>query len=256
LSELIRSEEHAFLSDSHFIWKAISEKYAGNADMIAAADEWFERWSNHHYPEMSFAARLGWTSKARQRLLESLDAWVPFWAAEALLEGWGTEDAEVAKSLRVLADSDRAADIGHLFPRIISDRKDCFSRLLAMLEAKDCRDPGRVLAGISEVLEPADRESVLQAALNWAERPQILGNRERVIRVLFEKFADDSRVQLLAHREMRRRDGDWVEVLNAFGKDQDIRADGIRMAAPLPVELRSEIVQFLETSAPLDSARF
>jgi len=38
LASLIRTEEHAF-SDSHWIWKAISEKYVGNSEMIAAADE-------------------------------------------------------------------------------------------------------------------------------------------------------------------------------------------------------------------------
>ena len=256
LSELIRTEEHAFLSDSHGIWKAISEKYVGNPEMIAAADEWLDRWSEHRYPEISFAARLGWTAKAKQKLLQSLTAWVPFWAAEALLDGWGMEDAEVGRSLKALADSDKASQIGHLFPRIIADRKECFSRLIGMLESKDCLDPGRVLAGICDILEPTDRERVLQDALAWVERPQILGNRESVLRLLLARFADDSRVELVARREMKRRDGDWIEVLKAFGHVQEVLTDGLRMATPLPSELRSEIVEFLGTNASFDEEAY
>ena len=255
LGNLIRTEEHAF-ADGHWIWKAISEKYVGNSEMIAAADEWLERWSQHHYPEISFAARLGWTDRAKRKLLEILTAWVPFWAAEALLDRWGMSDPEVAAALNALSLSDKASDIGHLFPRIISDRNECFTRLVTLFESKDCREPGRVLAGLVEVLEPDQRDRILQVALDWAEKRQVLGNRERVVSLLFEHFSADTRVKSLALREMNRREGMSVPALKAFSAEAAVMAQAIRMAAPLPTELRSEIVGFLETNALLDQQAF
>jgi hypothetical protein len=213
---LIRTEEHAFLSDSHAIWKAISEKFADNSEMIAAADEWLEKWSRHRYPEISYAARLGWTPMAKKKLIETLTASVPAWAADALLEGWGIEDAEVAQPVRALADSEKAAGIAHLFPRLFRDRQQCLARLVAMLEAENCRDPGRVLAGICAVAQAEELEPVIPIALKWAERIQIIGNREGVVHVLLQHCRDDPRVLSLARREMQRRDGCWLDVLNTF----------------------------------------
>jgi hypothetical protein len=252
LCDLIRTEEHAFLSDSHSIWKTISERYVGNAEMIAAADEWLDRWSGHRYPEVSFAARLGWTPKAKEKLLANLNAWVPFWAADVLLERWGMGDEEVALGLTTLVESDKAADVGYLFPRILSDRAVCFSRLISMLESPDCLNPGSVLAGLCDVMESGEQERVLEAALHWAERTQVVGNREHVVRLLLERFSADARVQSFARKELRRRDGDRTAVLRAFGHIQDFRVAGTRMASPLPGELRTEVLSFLETVALTD----
>ncbi len=40
-------------------------------------------------PELSFAAMIGKTQLMKQRLINGLKDYVPFWAAEALLSGWG-----------------------------------------------------------------------------------------------------------------------------------------------------------------------
>jgi hypothetical protein len=254
LCELIRNEEHAF-PDSHHTWKLISEKYVGNPGMIAAADDWLERRSAHHYPEVSFASRLGWTSTAKRILLKNLDVWVPFWAAEALLDGWGMDDPEVAQAITALSNSEKGAEIGHLFPRIILDRHSCFTKLVGMLESPDCRDPARVLAGICEVMTPDDRERVLEAGLKWIKQ-QILSHRERVVELLFRSFSDDARALSLARRELKRRDGNWTAVVKAYGHLQEIRSEAIKMASPLPSELRSEIVDVLEANAASDQEAF
>jgi hypothetical protein len=108
VANVIRTERYPFLSASHAGWKLPSEKCAGNPDLIAAADAWLDdSRSQHHYPEVSFAARLGWTAVAKRRLLENLDSWFPFWSAEALLDGWGMQDEEVSSGLNRLLSSDK-----------------------------------------------------------------------------------------------------------------------------------------------------
>jgi transposase len=124
-------------------------------------------------------------------------------------------------SLYAAPDSDKAADIAHLFPRLFPDRQQCFIRLVAMLEANDCRDPGRVLAGICAVAQAEELGPVLQISLKWTERSQIIGYRESVVHLLFQHFPEDPRVLLLARQEMKRRDGCWLDALNTFRYDSE-----------------------------------
>jgi hypothetical protein len=249
LAQVMREEEHAFVADSHALWSWISEAYAGNALMISAADEWFRRWSTHRYPECFYAARLGWTEMAKKCLITNLDSSFPGWSAGALLEHWGMADPEVASTLLAISRTERVADIGHLLPRIVLDRKECFSRLIDVLESTVCRNPGLVVEGLATVSEPSQRDRVINAALPWAERRQVVGYRERVVRALLEHFGNDSRVRALARQEMQRRGGDWITTFGLCCGDVEIQSQARRWAAPLPAELRSEIVSFLEIAA-------
>jgi len=118
LANIIRTADHPFLlANPHRAWKQVAERFAGNQQMIAAADVWLnDKRSDHHYPEISFAARLGWSSTAKTKLLGLLEKSAPFWPTESLLDGWGMDDPEVSSSLLGLANSDRAPEIAHLLP--------------------------------------------------------------------------------------------------------------------------------------------
>ena len=252
LAQLIQTEEHAF-TDSHHTWKAISMVYQGDAQMIAAADVWMEKWSKHRYPEVSFAARLGWTPTAKKTLIVNLAGSFPFWSADALVEGWGVDDSEVSGALTQLLSSEYAPQIAHLFPRLIPDRETCFSMLMNLLSADHSRDAARVLEALAESMQEDERADVLAAGLKWVDRPQIVGARDQIVGVLLKHFRSEPKVLEIARAEMKRRDGCWSAVLAEFPHDAEIGAAAVEMAAPLPKELRSEIVNFLSLHAHGDS---
>jgi hypothetical protein len=251
IAHLIQTEQYAF-TESHQIWKLISTTYQGNQQLIAAADVWLKTWSNHRYPEASFAARLGWTPTAKNTLITNLAGSFPFWSADALVEGWGIDDAEVKAALTQLLSTPYAAQIAHLFNGLISDRDERFKTLVKLLEADFCRDPARVAEALAAMANVDERETVVTAALPWARRPQVVGAREHVVVVLVDNFSSDPRVLALGREEMKRREGAWSQVLARFRHDADILESAIQMAAPLPGELRAEVVPFLSLYAHSD----
>ena len=111
----------------------VYEHLKGIPLIIDAVDEWLTKHDAVLTREVSYFARIGWTKIGKQRLLEGLAQSFPFWCVEALLDQWGLEDQEVSAALADLANSPRAAEIGHLLPRIISEPEVCRQRLVSFL---------------------------------------------------------------------------------------------------------------------------
>jgi hypothetical protein len=249
LANIIRTADYPFLSNAYWAWTKVSERFVGNQQLIAAADAWLkDKRSDHHYPEISFAARLGRTSTAKTKLLGQLDKSFPFWAAGALLDGWGMDDTEVANALSRLATSDRSSEIGCLLPRIISDPSECFSRLITLLRDRKCSRPDYVLTGLIEIATATQTDTIVQAALPWADGGDAHW-RSAVAGQLIASYTTHPLVRELAKRELSRRDGNVVAVASAFSNDQQVHNDLLRIATPLPTALRSEIIDFLDANA-------
>ena len=246
VANVIRTERHPFLSASHAGWKLLSEKCAGNHELIAAADVWLgDSRSQHHYPEVSFAARLGRTAVAKKRLLENLDSWVPFWSAEALLDGWGMQDEEASSGLNRLSSSDKASEIGYLLPRIIADRTACYRRLIALLGDAKCSRPESVLAGLAEYASD-HADEIVEVALKWLPHDRIWTASFR--HQLMQLFPSDPRVREIALNELDCRGENVASVALAYASDAEIADRVAGIATPLPTSLRGEIVAFAEAN--------
>ena len=129
IASLIKEQHRDYLWMQHGPW--VYERLKGIPLIIDAVDEWLTNHDAVLTREVSYFARIGWTQIGKQRLLEGLAQSFPFWCVEALLDQWGLEDQEVAAALADLANSPRAAEIGHLLPRIISEPEVCRQRLLS-----------------------------------------------------------------------------------------------------------------------------
>ena len=75
----------------------------------------------------------------KQRLIDGLKEYVPFWGAQALLMGWGMADRDVATALTACAygPTKQSSAIARSIPDIIRDNKEARQLLLGILEKPD-----------------------------------------------------------------------------------------------------------------------
>lgn len=187
------------------------------------------------------------TERVRDRLISALSGPSSYQhhIAQVLLDGWGMADPRVAATLRAAIDDDptTASQIGHLIPRIVSDRRECAERL-------------RTLA---RHVGPIRTDFVLSAGAELADET-LLGDLADIIlsKPLAADFMRDSIVRTLitaipARDDVRRLaieslGWDWIPVnaiASAYGNDREIRSRLCEMAAPLLPELRTIVVERL-----------
>jgi len=241
IASLIKEQHRDYLWMQHGPW--LYERLKGIPPIIDAVDEWLKTHDAVLTREVSFFARIGWTQIGKQRLLEGLSQSFPFWCVEALLDQWGLEDQEVSAALTDLANSPRAAEIGHLLPRIIADPDICRQRLVSLLGDPQCRRPDSVLLGMVRLGNTPNRDELVAMAIPFTERETLWD--ARVKDVLLSEFSDCREVKDLARRQLSIHEGNLAGVAEFFGNDPDLRAGVIATLNPLPVALRSKIITFL-----------
>jgi len=241
IASLIKEEHRDYLWMQHGPW--VYERLKGIPLIIDAVDEWLTAHDAVLTREVSYFARIGWTQIGKQRLLEGLAQSFPFWCVEALLDQWGLEDQEVSAALADLANSPRAAEIGHLLPRIISDSEVCRQRLVSFLGDPKCRRPDLVLEGLARLGNTLNRDELVSMAMPFTERETLWDTK--VKDVLFSNFSDCRQVKDLARRQLSSHEGNLTGVVQFFGNDPDLLGSVLATLNPLPVALRSKIITFL-----------
>jgi energy-coupling factor transporter ATP-binding protein EcfA2 len=247
--------EHPFLMIEFKAWQLLAQSFRDHPRVVEAVDEWVAT-RRYDEPQIAMAAMVGRTDAMKRTLLAHLDdSSVPHWAAEALLEGWGMGDAEVAsKLLKVaLGSAERASRIGPYLPKIIADKAHCRERLLSILKAPECSRADFVLQGLQELGTRDDVEAVDIIIGLLPERPKWRsGAILEVYGHVIQFYSWDPRIRDLAKQVLAQRDGNHVSVATVYGGDLEIRREILQRANPLPVRLRGRIARSLKPGAGSD----
>jgi hypothetical protein len=252
-AEELELEGHPFLflfGPSPF--ELLARNFRDNPVIVEALDKWIQK-QDFREPQVSLAAQVGRTPTAKTKLLSSLtETGIPHWAAQGLLDGWGMEDQEVARSLTAMAygPASQASRIGFLLPRIIEDDKQCRDRLLELLKDPGCDRPDFVMQGLKELNEKGSDPEIVDAVLDsdfLSREKRRWGFGSDAVAGLISICPSDPRVRELALRELKDRAGNVAVVARGYGDDPEISRIALSRACPLPVQLREMVAARLET---------
>jgi energy-coupling factor transporter ATP-binding protein EcfA2 len=211
--------------------------------VIEAIDKWLVK-QERKGKSFFKAALVGRTTVAKSVLLKSLDTQhLPF-AVQALLQGWGMQDAEVAETLTTLVNQTEteAAYCGEYLPDILPNPSECRTRLLDLLSSPHHRAGQYLLAGLIRLGGNQGDSDVVDAALklplNSDGKHPALGN-------LIKGYSSDPRVRELAKGELTDSHGHLGVVASAYANNDEFRIDILRSVTPLPESLRQLIAQRL-----------
>jgi hypothetical protein len=221
----------------------IGRQFPTHPVVIEAIDKWLVK---QERKDKSFfkAAMVGRTTIAKSVLLQSLDTQhLPF-AAQALLQGWGMQDPEVAGALINLArqTETEAAFCGEYLPDIISDRSESRRRLLELLSSQKHRAVPYVLAGLIRLGNTQGDTEVVDAALKL---PSDCDGKHPALGNLIKGYSSDPRIRELAKAELTDPHGQLGVVASAYSNDEEFRLSILESVTPLPERLRQLIAQRL-----------
>lgn len=241
----VRSNRHHPFSLFHFGgWELIVNNFAGEAGLTEAIEEKVEK-QPFINPELSFAALVGKTTKMKQRLIDGLKEYVPFWAAQALLKGWGMADQEVATALTECAygPSKQASAIARSIPEIIPDNEEARRLLLELLEKPDSGWQHFVLKGLATLRDRQNEEEIVQRAL--AIRQQFKFDRDQFDSTLIEEFPTFPIVKEFAKNSLRKQHPLVGAVVHGYPDDAEMHRLVLKFITPLPTVLRTDVIEHM-----------
>lgn len=234
----IREKKHPFLG-VHDAWPQLLERFRDVPLVMQAIDAHLER-GDLDSRELYFASLIGRTPMAKAELLKKLKEGLPHWPADALLEGWGMDDPEVAPSLLALVteSEDSAARVGFLIPRILPDPDVARRRLLTLLQDPGCARPDFVLNGLTQVGVGDDAQSILDAAfIHLDKMPDSEFNGANHV---FRLFPENPRVLNYALKLLEEGNG-WVGSIGYHLRDAESIRKRLR-AWSMPLDPGSRFV--------------
>jgi hypothetical protein len=205
------------------------------------------------------AARIAPTPLLKRLLLETFQegTHLKFWQAQALVEEWGVDDAEVVNAMNTAFAWSLAAqaEIAHHMPRFILDRELCRSRLLEILRLSLTNERVRtdfVLEGLVSLGVENDPEALELALKTDVFSERFLASNTSVR--LLQAFPKAPEVVSLALSNLRSREGLISVVALCQGHDPNVRQGVLDVAAPLQEQLRYQMVELLADYAVEDEA--
>ena len=244
--ERVRGRHHSPFSWFNFGgWELLAKNFAGNSGLTQAIEEKVKKQPLMN-PELSFAALVGKTPSMKQRLIDGLKDYVPFWVAEALLTGWGMTDEDVATALRNTAygPQKEASAIARSIPEIVSDDKEARRLLLELLEKPDSGWQHFVLKGLATLRDRGDEEEIVQRAVAIREltKPFV---KDQFDSVLIENFPRFLAVKDLAKLSLKTQRPLIDAVARGYPDDPEMRDLILKFITPLPVLLRTDVIEAL-----------
>lgn len=170
-----------------------------------------------------------------------------YWALSALLAGWGRNHPDVKPAIDALADADDEdlSDLVAFLPKIMPDKGMARARLIRMSSRVDVRRD-LLAAGLESCgCVAADNEAVA-AILDF---PELLRGMYDASNPLFHTFGAHARVRALALERLREADGPLSEIAAGYANDLEFAPALFDAATPLPVDLRTQIVEVAATGA-------
>ncbi|NMF98207.1 NACHT domain-containing protein [Aromatoleum toluolicum] len=167
------------------------------------------------------------------------------WALSALLVGWGRDHPEVKAAIDALADAadEDLADLAALLPEIVADKAVARERLIRMGTRADVRRD-LLAIGLEECgCNGADNEAVA-AILAFPDQARGLYDASDT---LFRAFGAHANVRMLALERVREADGPLAAIAAGYAEDPEFAPVLFAAAVPLPVDLRTQVVEVAAT---------
>lgn len=234
----IREKEHPFIG-VHDAWPQILDHFRDVPTVVQAIDARLESGDLKSH-ELYFASLIGTTPIAKAELLKKLKEDFRHWPAQALLEGWGMDDREVAPRLLALVteSEDSAASVGFLIPKILPDPDVARQRLITLLQDPGCARPDFVLNGLTQVGAGDDAQSILDAAfIHLDKMPDSEFNGANHV---FRVFPEEPRVLSYALKLLEEGNG-WVGLIGYHLRDAESIRKRLR-AWSMPLDPGSRFV--------------
>lgn len=248
----ISENPYPFLLLHSNAWKIIKEKYQDNKLIINAIDTWLLK-KQHDEPDVAYAALVGCTEIAKKVLLERVKSSnYPHWAAWALLEGWGMQDGDVAATLKEIVNGDFliASKLGHLIPIIIKDEQTAKNKIMQLVKSKGNIRLDFLLSGVEETWDNSIKNSIKEHLLKTFveqedDSDNMLSNWMIAVNFLIYHYPNDLRIKELALQELQKRKGLFEVIARSYEQDDYIRGYLLKIAFPLPAQLRQVIAYHL-----------
>jgi len=246
--------EHPFnVMHDHRIWSQIGRFAAADPEIRAAANAYWCKPKNrlinmHQLP--GYVAQTADPPVAAaliEVLGEKKSSFDRFWALSSLLAGWGRSHPEVKPAidaLAALADED-LDDLAALLPDIMHNKSAARARLIRMGKRTEVRRD-LLAAGLEACgCDAADNEAVA-AILAFPEKLRGLFDASYI---LFRAFGAHAKVRALALERVREADGPLAAIADGYADDPEFAPALFDAAVPLPVDLRTQIVEVAATGA-------
>ena len=249
------AQEHPYCLHERDDLRALAQNFKNNSVVVTA----LESWAMQHRPDdaymLSHAARVGPTPSFKSALLKCVEKnHLAFWAASALVDLWGADDIEVQAALLAAATKpiQQREDVAHVLPFVMTDKAECRRLLLEVVEFKDNRTRADfALQGLRHLgIDASDQDATDRVlARGYDEERFVVENEAREVISIFH---DDPRVAELAKRQLKREFGVVGTVATVFAKSAEMRRCVLDVAAPLELNMRLAILDFLATRGTQD----
>lgn len=180
-------------------------------------------------------------------LQEKTNSFDRYWALNALLIGWGREHPQVSPCIDKLADAadEDLIDFVSLLPKIIPDKSAARQRLIRMGKNSEVRRDLLILGLEACNCDSADNEAV---AAILAVPSKLTGAFDGAY-ALFRAFGSHDDVRALALKSLQDADAPLVALAAGYPDDAHFTSVLHGVALPLPVDLRSQILEVAMTGA-------
>lgn len=170
-----------------------------------------------------------------------------YWALSALLAGWGRNHPDVKPAIDALADAadEDLEELVSLLPEVMSDKTAARKRLIRMGTFTEVRRD-LLAIGLEACGCDATDDEAVAAILVY---PDKLRGAFDPAGPLFRAFGAHPNVRALAQERLREADGPFAAIAYAYADDPEFAPALFDAALPLPVDLRTQVVELAVTGA-------
>ncbi len=258
VAELIASDfrqQHPYCLHERDDLRALARHFKNDSVVVTALESWAIKHREDDAYMLSHAARVGPTPTFKSALLSCVEKdHLAFWAASALIDLWGAHDAEVQAALlsAAMMPIKQRQNVAHVLPFVVSDKADCRRLLLEIIESTDIGIRADfALQGLRQLgINASDRDATDRVLARGYDVERFVVENEA--REVISIFHDDPRVAELAKRQLAREFGVVGTVATVFGESAEMRRRVLDVAAPLELNMRLAILDFLAARATED----
>lgn len=252
LAELGRDHPFAVL-DGERLWSQVGRFAAADPEIRAAANAYWCEPNNRligMYQLPSYVAQVADPKVATVLigvLNERENRFNRYWALKALLSGWGRTHPAVKPAIDALADAADVElyDLAALLPEIMPDSVVARERLIRIGRCAEVRRDLLVVGLEACGCDATDNEAVA-AILDFPD--QLRGTFDPSY-PLFRAFGAHVRVRALALERVREADGPLAAIAAGYADDPEFTPALFDAALPLPVDLRTQVIEVATTGA-------
>ncbi|PXX46969.1 NACHT domain-containing protein [Undibacterium pigrum] len=171
-----------------------------------------------------------------------------YWALTALLKGWGRDHPSVKPILDALAaaSDEELFDLASLVPQIISNQEVARERLIRLGTQKQVRRD-LLTTGLAACGCGANDNEAVSSILAF---PEGFFGPYSYSTAFFSTFGAHADVRAFALERVRELNGPLTSIATAYANDPEFVAPIFDAATPLPVDLRTQIIEIASSGAP------